>query len=143
MDIFRSLSATLLALILVNTETGEYRYFIPFSNETLFPHPIYISRHLDLTKLQKRLERFNVVELILQQRPNTKWKPVLVTNVHFNLLHLNYLIGTSDGLPDYIKSSKSIVSLDVHQNDKVYHDNLCPFRCLSIHFGSVPHFGTC
>ena len=129
-------------LILVNTETGEYRYFIPSSNETLFPRPIYISRHLDLTKLQKRLQRFNVVDYILQQRPNTKWKPVLVTNVHFNLFHLNYLLGTPDGLPDYIKSSKSIVSLDVHQNGKVYNDNLCAFRCLSMHFNGCRNMGT-
>jgi hypothetical protein len=24
-------------LILVNTETGDYRYYIPYTNETLFP----------------------------------------------------------------------------------------------------------
>ena len=120
-------------LILVNRETGEYRYFIPSTNETLFPRPIYISRHLDLTKLQKRLETFNVVDYILQQRPNTKWKPVLITNVHFSLSHLNYLLGKADKLPDYIKSSKAIVSLDVSQIGNPYNDHLCAFRCLSTH----------
>ena len=49
-------------LILVNTETGEYRYFVPHENEALFPRPIYISRRHDLTKLRNRLDRFNVVD---------------------------------------------------------------------------------
>jgi hypothetical protein len=31
-------------LILRHTETGEYRYFKPFSNDTLFQRPIYVSR---------------------------------------------------------------------------------------------------
>ena len=121
-------------LILVNTETGEYRYFRPFSNESLFQRPIYVSRRHDLTKLRKRLERFNVVDYILQQRPNTKWKPLLVTNVHFSLFHLNYTLGTPLELPDYIKVSKSIVALDKRRYDaKPYDDNLCAFRCLATH----------
>ena len=120
-------------LILVNTETGEYRYFRPFSNESLFQRPIYVSRRQDLNKLRKRLDRFNVLDYILQQRPNTKWKPVLVTNVHFSLFHLNYTLGAPLDLPDYIKTSKSIVSLDKRSNGKPYEDNLCGFRCLATH----------
>lgn len=120
--------------ILVHTETGEYRFFIPHSNESLFSRPIYVSRHHDLTKLQRRLERLNVVDYILKQRPNTKWKPVLVTNVHFSLFHLNYLLGAPLQLPDYIISSKSIVTLDKRRRDgKPYDDNLCAFRCLATH----------
>ena len=120
-------------LILVNTETGEYRYFRPFSNEALFTRPIYVSRRHDLTKLRKRLERFNVMDYILQQRPNTKWKPLLVTNVHFSLFHLNYTLGAPQELPDYIKSSRSIVALDKRLDGKPYKDNLCGFRCLATH----------
>ena len=120
-------------LILVNTETGEYRYFRPFSNEVLFTRPIYVSRRHDLAKLRKRLERLNVMDYILQQRPNTKWKPLLVTNVHFSLFHLNYALGAPQELPDYIKTSKSIVSLDKKSNGKPYKDNFCGFRCLATH----------
>jgi hypothetical protein len=98
-------------LILVNTKTGEYRYFIPHSNESLFSRPIYVSRRQDLSKLQRRLEKLNVVDYITQQRPNTKWKPVMVTNVHVSLYYLGYLLGAPLQLPEYIKASKSIAAL--------------------------------
>ena len=121
-------------LILVNTETGEYRYFRPFSNQSLFQRPIYVSRRHDLSKLRKRLERFNIVDYILQQRPDTKWKPVLVTNVHFHLFHLNYLLGAPLQLPEYITANSCIVTLDRRRYDgQLYNDNLCAFRCLATH----------
>ena len=34
--------------ILVNTETGEYRNFTPYSHEPLFQCPIYVSRRQNL-----------------------------------------------------------------------------------------------
>ena len=63
-------------LILLNTETGEYTYFVPYSNEALFERPIYISRRRDLQRLRLRLQRLNITDFMLRQRPNTKWKPV-------------------------------------------------------------------
>ena len=59
-------------IILVNRETDEYRYFRPFTNESLFTRPIYISRRQDLIKLKERLDRLNVMDYILKQRPDTK-----------------------------------------------------------------------
>ena len=97
-------------LILVNTETGEYRYFVPHENEALFPRPINISRRHDLTKLRNRLDRFYVVDYILQQRPNSKWKPVLVTNVKFSLYHLNYISKISVRYNNALTSNSSIKS---------------------------------
>ena len=49
-------------LILVNTDSGEYRYFMPYSNESLFQHPIYISRRQDLYRLRLRLSRLNIAD---------------------------------------------------------------------------------
>ena len=122
------------ALILVNTETEEYRYFRPYTNESLFIRPIYISRRQDLVKLKKRLDRLDVMDYILKQRPNTKWKAVLVTNVHFSLFHLNYILGSPVELPDYIKTSRTIVWLNTPRSDgQPYDDNLCAFRCLATH----------
>ena len=72
-------------LILVNTDSGEYRYFTPYSNEVLFDRPIYVSRSQDLRHLRLRLQALNITDFILRQRPDTKWKPVLVTNVTFKL----------------------------------------------------------
>lgn len=80
-------------LILRNTETGEYRYFHPYSNESLFQRPIYVSRRQNLNRLRLRLERFNVTDFVLRQRNDTKWKPYLITNVRFVLYNLNYPLG--------------------------------------------------
>ena len=40
-------------LILRHTETGEYRYFRPFANGSLFDRPVYISRRKDLNRRQR------------------------------------------------------------------------------------------
>ena len=77
-------------LILRHTETGEYRYFRPFANGSLFDRPVYISRRKDLNRLRLRLQRFDVSDFISRQRPDTKWKPVHIANIRFVLYHLNY-----------------------------------------------------
>ena len=80
-------------LILVNTQTEEYRYFTPYSNESLFERPLYISRRQDLHRLRLRLQRLNITDFILRQRPDTKWKPVLITNFRFIVNSLDYSLG--------------------------------------------------
>lgn len=123
-------------LILRNTETDEYRYFHPYSNESLFQRPIYVSRRQNLNRLRLRLERFNVTDFVLRQINDTKWKPYLITNVRFVLYNLNYPLGhTNFQLLDYLVKSKSIVCL--HKNSKgiPYSDRLCAFRCLAVHRG--------
>ena len=123
-------------LILVNTETGEYRYFTPYSNESFFERPIYVSKRQDLLRLKLRLQRLNVTDYILRQRQNTKWKPVLITNFRFIVYSLDYpLGGVHVKLPDYLKNSKSIIALDKTSEGKFYKDNLCAFRCLATHQG--------
>ena len=120
--------------IIRHTETGEYRYFRPFANESLFECPVYISRRKDLNRLRLCLHRFNVSDYILRQRPDTKWKPYLITNVRFVLYHLNYPLGNAIQLPEYIFQSKSIVALDKNfHNQRHSKDHLCAFRCLAVH----------
>ena len=125
-------------LILQHTDTGEYRYFRPFANESLFKRPVYISRRKDLNRLRLRLQRFDINDFILRQRSDTKWKPYLITKVRFVLYHLNYPLGNAVQLPEYLTLSKSIVALDknVH-NQQYYQDNLCAFPCLAVHHGHL------
>ena len=131
-------------LILRHTETGEYRYFKPFSSDTLFQRPIYVSRWRDLSRLNLRLQRFNVTDFILRHRPNTQWKPYLITNVRFCLYHLNYTLGRGGvKLADYIKNARSIVSLEKDSRKRLYKDHLWVFRCLDVHRGYLEnHFET-
>ena len=60
-------------LILLHT---IYRYSRPFQNESLFERPDYISRRKDLNRLRLRLQRFNVTDYILRQRPDTSENPI-------------------------------------------------------------------
>ncbi|KAJ8307836.1 hypothetical protein KUTeg_014619 [Tegillarca granosa] len=127
-------------LILVNTQDREYRYFRPYSNDELFERPIYISRRRDLNRLRLRLQKLNVTDYILQQRPNSKWKPILITNVRFCLFHLNYSLGQVKGqLPAHIESCKAIVCLNKDRKGVPYKDKLCAFRCLAVHLGYQNH----
>jgi hypothetical protein len=119
-------------------ETGEFRYFRAYGNESLFERPVYVWRRRDLNRLRLRLQRFDITNYILRQRPDTKWKPYLVTNVRFVLYHLNYPLGSAEQLPDYIISCKSIVDLVKSRIGKqLYKYHLCAFLCLAVHRGHL------
>ena len=124
-------------VILRNRETGEYRYFRPFYNDSVLDRPLYISKRRDLRTLTLKLRRMDLFTLLLQQRPDTKWIPVLVTNFRFTVFHTFYPIGELQGpLPDYVKNNHAIVGLErnVHTG-QAYEDNYCAFRCLVLHYG--------
>lgn len=63
-----------------------------------------------------------MTDYILRQRPDTKWKPYLVTNVRFVMYHLNYPLGNAVHLPE---------------QKQFYKDQLCAFRCLAVHQGHL------
>ncbi|CAG2196405.1 unnamed protein product [Mytilus edulis] len=75
----------------------------------------------------------------MKQRPDTKWKPFLVTNALFVIDTTNYTLGKGEtSLPDYIKDKNSIHALvkdDKHS--KPFTDKLCAFRCLALHRGQT------
>ena len=100
-------------LILRLSETGEYRYFKPFANESLFERPVYISMLKDLNRLKLRLQRFDETTYILKQTLNTMWKPYSLTNLRFILFHLIYPLGhAGNNLPGYITSLRSTIALN-------------------------------
>lgn len=123
-------------LILVNTETREYRYLKPYHRHEVFQRPIYVSQRNHLNRLQQRMQRFNITNYILRQRPDTKWKPYLITNVRIVIYHLNFVLGNAEVmLPPHISQSKSIIKLTKNRKGQIYTDNLCAFRCLAVHQG--------
>jgi hypothetical protein len=80
----------------------------------------------------KKTSRDGHHQHILRQCPNTKYKPVLVMNVHFNIYESAYVLGTGEHLPDYILNSHTIVSFHRHpRTGEPYADNLCVFRCMA------------
>ena len=120
-------------VILENIETGEFRYFRAYSNDPLFQTPIHISKREDLSKLRERLSELDITHYVMKARPNTHWRPALVTNVRFYVTNTGFPLGSPQVLPDYVRNSKSILSL-VSPNRSVvpYDDNYCLFRCIAL-----------
>ena len=67
-------------------------------------------------------------------RPDTKWIPVRLTNIVYEIYNTSYPLGLTKGLPRFITKSKSIISFEKHpETRKLYTDDLCLFRCLAYH----------
>ena len=130
-------------MILQNIETQEYRYFRAYSNDPLFQTPLHISKREDLNKLRERLSELDITEYIMKARPNTKWQPVLVTNVRFYATSTGFTLGSTHNLPEYIKNSRSLISLHGDYHSKyLYDDNYCLFRCIALCLGGKELYQT-
>ncbi len=127
-----------LGLILRRVDAGDsddddvYRYFIPFDNSTLFSYPLVVSNKHDLKKIHRRLSKLDFEAYIKAQRPNTKWKPYLITNTCITVYKTSFPLGNGC-LPDFIKNNRFIISLDADRSRILYKDSLCIFRCLAVH----------
>ena len=117
-----------LGVILQHTVTGEYRYFVPYSNSEIFERPQTVSSSSNILKLSKLLRKFNLEDQVLLQRPHTKWRPVLLTNVTYSVYSTSYPLGSAKQLsPEWLRKKKSVITLDYGER------NLCAFRCLAYH----------
>ena len=121
----------ILGLILRNSKTGEYRYFIPYQNR-LFDLTFTISNKNDLSRVRHKLDSLDIPTYAHSDRPDTSWRVTLVTNMLFRVFRTHYPLGHGK-LPDFIRNKKTIISLDVNDKQQPYNDNLCAFRCLALH----------
>ena len=125
-------------IVLKHVETGEYRYFKAYDVAIqILSYPWRVSRWSNVRQLSRKLEQLDIIENATRIRPDTKWKPFLLTNVRYSVSLLNYVLGLgSVMLPEFIKKSKAIIGLDKDwKTGKKYKDNLCLFRCYAIHQG--------
>ena len=121
-----------LGVILRNVENSEYRYYIPYKNANIFQENIRISSIHDLSRVRRQLERIDIDNYAQQQRENTKWSVHLITNILFYVYETSFPLGQGN-VPDHIKKSHVIISLDCDKSGRKYTDNLCIFRCLAHH----------
>ena len=122
-----------LGIILRHVVSGMYRYYKPYSNATLFPQPIYISQRSDIDNLKDRFQELNLPDYMLLNRPNTLWKPHLITNIRMVVYRSSFTLGRPVELPKHLLQNPSIYSLtNCKKTGKAFHDNLCMFRCLSL-----------
>lgn len=121
-----------LGMILKNTDTEEYRYFVPYENSTLFEKSLMVTNSQSLDHIRRRKEQVMTDDYLRQQRPDTKWKCFMVTNIVFQVYRTSYPLG--EGIvPEYIRNKKSVLALDKNRKGELYDDHLCIFRCLAKH----------
>ncbi len=127
-------------LILKNIETQELVYYRPYMNALIFEKPIYVSRKKDLKRVRARFNNYDIVQYMLNQRPNTKFRSVLVTNLRVWVWDLNYpILGYLRNLrsfPSNLKHLKCIQPLisKLYDRHTYYKDRKCAFRCLALHW---------
>ena len=112
-------------------KTGQYRYFAPHVNDSLFPSPFLIRSRKYLRIFQNKIHHLDPLEYVNNLRPNSKWRPFMITNVRFDVTPTNFPLGKGM-LPDYIKQKRSIVSMEVDSHNKPFKDNHCFFSLFGL-----------
>ncbi len=124
-------------IILRNIQTSELRYYIPYENSTFFDTPKTIANEKNLNKVLKQIQGKDLLDEVMNLRPNSKWQPMYITNVNYYLYPLKYTLGKPCNLPAYIvnKANHQVLVLNVRNpvTTKLYKDKMCFFRALSYH----------
>ena len=125
-----------MGFILVYRESGDYRFFVPHANSAFFNKPPRIERPASWRELYSQLDEEALKAYVTHHRENTKWIPLMITNVIIHLYYLGIPMGWGL-LPDYVTTHKSIVGLEKDKHYRTpYKDKLCGVRCLAYHLNS-------
>ena len=116
--------------------TGEVRYFHSSENNaSLLERPRLVASVEDLRQLWEDVSAIDLEEHTRQQRPNTSWRLLFVTNLTFYVWKLRGVarVGSppAQGLPSFLLNSKSLLAMDKCRRE-TFTDNLCFLRCLAI-----------
>ena len=124
-----------IGFVMQNIETGEYHFYYAEKNNYILDDMFQISTPEDVLTLLNRIRELDIIEVMCQDRPNSKFKLVHITNVLYDLHHLDYSFGNEElVLPDYITNRKCITSLVRTSDGKdISRDRLCAFRAISCH----------
>ena len=100
--------------ILFNNDTEQMQYHHSSANNNrVFETPFLIRNREDLQQVLSALENLDVFEWARQQRPNSKWIVMDITNATFYVTKLrDHPIGRSTRLPKYVLENPAVVSLD-------------------------------
>ena len=120
-------------LILYHTQEFQFRLFLPFLNTAIFSLPPLISDEQDLDQLEEKLRSMDLTSYLLQQRPDTKYIPVMVTHAAVNIWFLTDLAIGCDHrkLPDFLRLNRGLELFKTRGGIECEDDNLCFFRCVS------------
>ena len=122
-------------MILQNTETGEYRYYIPYFNNKILHFPFTISNRNSIRFIMFKLSKLNIIEQATAVRPSTAWTLAFITNIQYVVFKTDFLLGQVDNFPLFLKKNPYIIPFYIYRvTRKPFRDNLCFFRCLHYHF---------
>ncbi len=85
-------------IILQHRVTGQYRYYHAWYNSTLLPSPLAISDPPSLDEAIQRIASIRLDEFGLQERPDTQWIPVLITNITWFVYPAGYPLAGGWGM---------------------------------------------
>ena len=121
--------------ILSNVEKGEKRYYYPSQNGLIFDQPLVVADEADLQTVLQRMGETDWLEYVRQQKPNSKWRIPLLTNVAFHVYPMeDRPIGRSKIAGQFTKWLVENPGLNALEKDqrtgKLWADHLCYFQCL-------------
>ncbi len=121
--------------VLQHHETQEYKYFYAGNNVALLSVPMHVANRDDLNFLKDKLDDEDYFEKMMAERPDTKWRFAMSTNVTIiTTLQKDIPIGCQNlDLPDFLKNHSFIYSLASDRNGKPYDDDLCFIRIIAAH----------
>ena len=124
-----------LDFVIPNIETGEYRYFYAHENNTLFEKSHLLCTKADLITIQRKVEKFDIVEQCTQERQKRKWRLKLITNVPiFAALLKKIPMGCPDSvLPEPLLRHTQVNCLLSNKYKEPYKDHLCLFHALAMY----------
>ncbi len=124
-------------LILQHIVTGEYRYWRPYRNQEFFDDAFTISCHDDLNNLKDQLDTFDFVDYAMKQRPDTKYRCFMITQMKMFVFETSFTLGFEPvKLPAFLTNNNSVIYFDKRKIGKYKtpcRDYLCAFRCVTYH----------
>ena len=122
--------------VLKEIEDGMCRYFYTHGNNTIMERCKLVCTPADMTNLQSRMQKMDIVDVCSRERANTKWKFYKLTNLTvFASLLKDKPMGCKDTiLPEPLSKNHIANCLTFERNtSQHYNDNLCLFRALALH----------
>ena len=122
--------------VLKNIEDGKCRYFYAHENTTTMERAKLVCTQVDMTNLEDRMHKMDIVDLCTREGANTKWKFYKLTILtNFASLLKDVPMGCKDTvLPEPLLKNHNVNCLTFGRNTlQPYNDNLCLFRALVLH----------
>ena len=117
-----------------NTETGEYRHFIPHYNSKILDYPFIISNQNGIQFFMHKIAGIDIIEQTRAVKPSTEWTLAFITNVQCVVLSTDFPLGCTIDLPGYLKRNKHLKTFFKNRKTGLpYSDNMYFFRCLKFH----------